>query len=73
MTWFNKQSRLVQILLLIIPIVNWVVEIVVRWSAWSKKGGALRLVICLIVTVAGAFVGWLDAIWCILFKRLILQ
>ena len=29
-TWFNKQSRLVQIILLLIPIVNWVVEILVR-------------------------------------------
>lgn len=29
--WFNKQSRLVQILLLLIPGVNWVVEILIRW------------------------------------------
>lgn len=32
--WFNKQSRLVQILLLLIPGVNWVVEILIRWSAF---------------------------------------
>lgn len=25
--WFEKQSRLVQILLLLIPFVNWIVEI----------------------------------------------
>ena len=30
MTWFNRQSRIVQILLLLIPVVNWIVEIIVR-------------------------------------------
>ena len=73
MTWFNKQSRLVQLLLLLIPFVNWVTEVVVRWSTWSKKGGLLRLIICVVVTFFGAFVGWLDFIWVLLFKQLFLQ
>lgn len=73
MTWFNKQSRLVQIILLLIPGVNWITEILVRWSTFFKKGGALRLIICLVVTFLGVFIGWLDAIWCLLFKHLILQ
>ncbi len=30
MTWFNKQSRIVQLILLLIPVVNWIVELVVR-------------------------------------------
>ena len=65
MTWFNKLPRLVQIILLLIPGVNWVVEIIVRWSTWLKKGGVLRLVICIIVTIpSGIIVGWLDMIWC---------
>ena len=73
MNWFKKQSPLVQILLLIIPVVNWIVEIYVRWSTWLKKGGTARLVICLVVTIFGIFIGWLDAIWCFLFKRLFMQ
>ena len=74
MTWFNKLPRLVQIILLLIPGVNWVVEIVVRWSTWLKKGGVLRLVICIIVTIpSGIIVGWLDMIWCLLFKKLCFQ
>ena len=73
MNWFKKQSRLVQVLLLIIPGVNWVTELVVRWSTFAKKGGLLRLIICLVVTFGGAFVGWLDAIWMLLFDKLILQ
>ena len=73
MTWFNRQSRIVQILLLLIPVVNWIVEIIVRWSTFLKKGGVVRLIICLVVTIGGLFVGWLDCIWVLLFKKLLLQ
>ncbi len=73
MTWFNKQSRLVQIILLLIPVVNWVVEIIVRWSTYFKKGGVVRLVISIVVLFGGLFVGWLDVIWTLLFKKLFLQ
>ena len=73
MTWFNKQSRLVQLLLLLIPGVNWITELVVRWSTWLKKGGLIRLIVCIVVTVGGFVFGWLDLLWVLLFKRLILQ
>ena len=73
MTWFNRQNRLVQLLLLLIPVVNWITEIVVRWSTFAKKGGLIRFIICLIVTFGGIFVGWLDCIWVLLFKKLFLQ
>lgn len=74
MTWFNKQSRLVQIILLLIPGVNWITEIVVRWSTWVKKGGLLRLIICILVTIpSGIIIGWLDLIWILLTKHLFLQ
>ncbi len=74
MTWFNRQSRLVQIILLLIPVVNWVVEIVVRWSTWLKKGGLIRFIVCILVTLpTGIVFGWLDLIWVLLFKKLFLQ
>lgn len=70
--WFEKQSRLVQILLLLIPFVNWVVEIGVRWSHALKKGTLFKYLIAIVVTFGGLFIGWLDMIWCLLFKHLIL-
>jgi len=74
MTWFNKQSRLVQILLLLIPVVNWITEIVVRWSTYLKKGGLIRLVICILVTIpSGIAFGWIDLVWVLLFKKFFLQ
>lgn len=73
MTWFNKQSRLVQILLLLIPVVNWITEVIVRWSTCMKSFKLHRLIISIIVTVGGIFVGWIDLIWVLLFKKLCLQ
>ena len=72
--WFHKQNKLVQVLLLIIPVVNWIVEILVRWSAFVKKGGFLRLLVCIIVTIpSGVIIGWLDAIWTLITNKLILE
>lgn len=74
MTWFNKQSRLVQILLLLIPVVNWITEAVVRWTTFLKKGGLIRLIICILVTIpSGIVFGWVDLVWILLFKKLCLQ
>lgn len=69
--WFNKQSRLIQILLLLIPVVNWVVEVLVRWSAFLKSKSIITLIFAVVVTFFGIVVGWVDVIWCLLFKHLI--
>lgn len=72
--WFHKQSKLIQVILLLIPFVNYITEILVRWSAFLKKGGILRLVVCIIVTIpTGIIIGWLDAIWTLLFNKLVLE
>lgn len=72
-TWFHKQNKLIQVLLLIIPVVNWFTEIIVRWSAVLKKFGILKLIVAIIVTFGGLFIGWLDAIWTLLFNKLICE
>lgn len=70
--WFEKQSRLVQILLLLIPVVNWFVEVLVRWSHALRKGSLIKYLIAILVTLPiGVVVGWLDMLWCLLFKHLI--
>lgn len=69
--WFQKQSRLVQLLLLIIPGVNWVVEVLVRWSAYLSKKKPLALITAIFVTVFGMVFGWVDAIYCLITKHLL--
>ena len=71
---FFQLPRLVQIILLILPIVGWIVELVIRWSAVLEKFTLLNLVAALVYT----FFGWgivlqiVDIIWIILFKHLFL-
>ncbi len=73
MSWFNKQSRLVQILLLLIPGVNWITEIVVRVTAAFEKPTLIHIVIAiLMICGVGIVWGWLDLIWVLLFNHLAL-
>ncbi len=71
---FFGLPRVVQIILLILPIVGYIVELVVRWSAVIEKFTILNLVAALIYT----FLGWgivlqiIDIIWILLFKHLFL-
>lgn len=67
---FAKLSRLVQFILLLIPFVNWVTEVVVRWSSALHKKDTLQTVIALLVTIFGVAFGWIDMIWVLLFGRL---
>ena len=48
--WFYKQNILVQIILMLIPGVNWIVELCVRWSAWTSRP-TLPTLICAILTI----------------------
>ncbi len=72
MKWFNSQSRLVQLLLLIIPVVNWVVELLVRISAAFEKPTIVNVVMAIIVIFLGLPFGWLDLIWVLLFNHMLL-
>jgi hypothetical protein len=69
--WFEKQSRLVQLILLLIPGVNWVIEVLVRWSHALRKGNLFKYIIAIVVTFAGLVFGWVDLVWCLLFKHMI--
>lgn len=71
MKWFNSQSRLVQIILLLIPGVNWLTEILVRVSSIIEKQ-SLENVLGLIFSIIIPFFGYLDLVWVLLFNRLIL-
>lgn len=69
---FNECSRLVQILLLLIPIVNWVTEILVRVSAFIRKPNLKTTLGLIFGVILGVGLGWLDLIWVLLFNHLCL-
>ena len=70
--WFNSQSRLIQIILLLIPGVNWIVEILVRWDKALQSKNLLDIIVAILVLFLGLIFGWLDLVWVLLFKHLFL-
>lgn len=69
--WFYKQGLLIQLILLLIPVVNWVVEVLVRWSAFFKRKRLLTLIFAIVVIPGGLVFGWLDLIWLLLTGHLL--
>ena len=71
---FNKLPRLIQIILLLIPGVNWITEVIVRVSAalHGKAGKQIIVLILAIIPVTGVLLDWIDLFSCLIQKRLIL-
>ena len=72
--WFNKQSRLVQVILLIIPFVGWIVELGVRLSVALRTKSLVHAVVFVLFLVVGW--GWvlnlIDLVYLVLKGHLIL-
>lgn len=71
--WFNSQSTLLKVILLIIPFVGWVVELLVRLSVMLKTKSVLHIVVFVLFLVVGW--GWIlnviDLVYLILKGHLI--
>lgn len=72
MKWFNKQSRLIQILLLLIPGINWITEVVVRVTAVIEKPTTENIIGVVLAVIVGFAFGWVDLIWVLVFNHLLL-
>ena len=71
--WFHKQSKIVQIILLLIPFVNWICEVLVRFSAALRSKNTLHLVWAFIVIFLGLVIGWIDMIAIALTNKMLLE
>ena len=69
--WFYKQNFLVQLILLLIPGLNWIIEIGVRWSAYFKTKNLLTLIFAIVTIPLGLVFGWVDLVWLLLFRHLL--
>lgn len=54
--WFYSQSKLLQVILLIIPFVGWIVELLVRLSVALRTKSVLHIVVFVLFLVVGW--GW---------------
>ncbi|MBR3890856.1 MAG: hypothetical protein IKJ30_02130 [Bacilli bacterium] len=72
--WFNKQSRLIQVILLVIPFVGWFVELGVRLSVALRTKDIIHILVFVLFLLVGW--GWIlnliDLIYLVLKGHLIL-
>lgn len=72
--WIHKQDKVIQIVLLVIPVVNWVMEVLIRWSKFLRDtSNTTNLLVAILVIPFGLVVGWIDAVMVILDKPLLLE
>ena len=70
--WFEEQSLLIKVILLIIPFVGWVIEFLVRLSAFLRKNSTVNLV-GLILGIVGFWIwGIVDIVFLIVKGQLFL-
>ncbi len=69
---FQGLPKIVQFILLIIPGLNWWVEIIVRVSAFCNKQGGIGQVILAIIPITGVILGYIDLIYVLVKGRLVL-
>jgi len=72
--WFNKQSTLLKVILLILPVVGWIVECLVRLSVALRTKSVVHILVFVLFLVVGWgwFLGVIDLIYLILKGHLIL-
>ena len=72
--WFNSQNVLVKLILLIIPVVGWVVELLIRLSVLLRTKSGIHAVVFVLFIVFGWgwFLNLIDIIYMCLTGHLIL-
>ncbi|MBE7088743.1 MAG: hypothetical protein E7370_04430 [Clostridiales bacterium] len=72
--WFNSQSTLIKVILLILPFIGWIVELLVRLSVMLKTKSLVHIVVFILFVCVGW--GWIlcviDLVYLILKGHLIL-
>ncbi len=71
--WFNSQSVLLKAILLLIPGVNWVMELLIRLSVLLRTKSVLHIVVFIVFLCVGWgwFLGVIDFIYMLVTGHLI--
>ncbi len=72
--WFNSQSTLVKAILLLLPVVGWICEVLVRLSVMLRTKSPVHIVVFVLFVAVGWgwFLGVIDFVYMLLNGHLIL-
>lgn len=71
MSWFNSQSKLIQIILMLIPGVNWIVEMFVRITAVLENPKTTNIIGLIIGIFGNIIFAYIDLICILLYGHLL--
>ena len=72
--WFNKQNNIVRGILLLLPLVGWVFEMVIRWTYFAKDtSNTTNLLFAILYTipVTGYVLAIVDAVFLFIGKNML--
>ncbi len=71
--WFNEQALWLKIVLLVLPIVGWVTELLIRLSVMLRTKSVLHIVVFIVFVIVGWgwILGVIDLIYMIVTGHLI--
>ncbi len=71
--WFNKQSVLLKAILLLLPVVGWICELLIRFAVMMRTKSVLHIVVFVVFLVVGWgwFLGVIDFIYMLVTGHLI--
>lgn len=70
--WFEEQSLIVKVILLILPFVGWIIEILVRISAVLRNSSTINILGLILGVIGNWFWGLIDLIFLIVTGKLLL-
>jgi len=72
---FKKLPKILQVILLLIPGVNWITEGILRWGHVLEKPTAVRVLVAVLCFPFpfGVIIGWIDLVLVLLNGQLILE
>lgn len=53
--WFEQQSFILQLILLLIPVIGWIIELLVRLSALVRLQSKMNIAGLIVFTIFGGF------------------
>ncbi|MCH5161409.1 MAG: hypothetical protein J1G04_05200 [Clostridiales bacterium] len=68
---FQGLPRILRFILLLIPGLNWVVEVIIRLSAYMNKKTSLLVLVLAIFPPTGVILGWIDCFFTLVSNKLV--
>ncbi len=72
-TAFKRLPKVLQVILLLFPGINWIVELVLRFGRALEKFNLVNLLVAILCLPFGVIIGWIDMVLVIFSDHLLLD